>query len=81
MQIWGAFKKIASFLLAFVATYQCKAAFSDFMGSEIVHGSNADDAGGEMNKKYQEGVSWSMMRNVINNVVQLIYGFCNDRIC
>ena len=34
-----------------------------------------------MKDKYKKGVSLSMMCNVMNNVVQLIYGFCNNKVC
>lgn len=64
-QIWQAFKKMPSpfiralppFCFAFIATYHYQVAFSDFMGSEIMHGSNAEDAGTEKKKNYQRGVS------------------------
>ena len=46
-----------------------------------MHGSNAEDAGSEKNKKYQYGVSWSMMSNVMNDVIQLFHGFCNHKVC
>ncbi|KAK8876622.1 hypothetical protein M9Y10_006840 [Tritrichomonas musculus] len=88
-QIWLAFRKMPkpfistapAFLLAFVATYQYQVAFSDFMGSEIMKGNNSEAAGEELNNLYQEGVSWSMMCNVMNNVIQLIYGFVNTKVC
>lgn len=87
--IWKAFRKMPkpflrtapAFLLDFVATYQYQVAFSDFMGTDIMKGNNSSEASDELNELYQEGVSWSMMCNVMNNVVQLVYGFLNNKVC
>lgn len=88
-KIWVAVKKmpkpfvrcVPSFCLSFVAIYQYGIAFTDFMGAEIMHGNNSDDASSEMKKLYQKGVSWAMMCNSVNNVTQLIYGFLNNKVC
>ncbi|OHT12911.1 major facilitator superfamily transporter [Tritrichomonas foetus] len=89
LQIWQALKRMPKpfirilfpFTLAYVATYQFGFQFSHFMGHDIYGGDNNPNAGKEMNEKYQKGVSWSMMCNVVNYTCQFIYGFVNTRVC
>lgn len=70
---------IPSFLLANIANYQYQVTFSDFMGYEIFGGSNLNNADQKLIGKYTKGVSWSMMCNLMNNSIQLIYGFLNAK--
>lgn len=88
-KIWQAFKTmprpfvriVAPYCLSFVAIYQYGLAFTDFMGSEIMHGKNTEDASSEMKNLYQKGVSWAMMCNSVNSLCILIYGFLNSKVC
>lgn len=88
-QIWEAFKKIPkpfsrvipAFFFANIATYQYQVAFSDFMGSEIMKGNSREGCTAEEKALYDKGVSWSMMSNVMNNAIQLFYGFVNSKVC
>ncbi|OHT16723.1 major facilitator superfamily transporter [Tritrichomonas foetus] len=64
-----------------IATYQIGVQQTDFMGRTIEHGDNAIDAGFELNDKYQKGVSWAMLCNVMNYSVQFLYSFVNTHIC
>lgn len=72
---------IPSYLLSNIASYQYQVTFSNFMGNEIFNGSNVNNADQKLIEKYQKGVSFSMMCNLMNNSVQLVYGFLNAKIC
>lgn len=87
--IWSSFKKIPrpfkrvipAFTFAYVATYQYQVAFSDFMGRDIFGGNNDQTiADKSLNEQYQDGLSWAMMCNIMNNAVQLVYGFLNSKV-
>lgn len=69
------------FTLAYISNYQYGFQFSHFMGKQIFHGSNDPNASKELKDKYQQGVSWSMMCNVVYCSFQFAYGFLNTWIC
>jgi hypothetical protein len=75
------FKVDVAYALAQLAAYQVGFQLTDFMGREIFHGDNAIDAPQDMIDKYQEGVSWAMMCNVVNYGVQFTYSFIHTRVC
>ena len=64
-----------------IATYQIGFQLTDFMGRTIMKGDNAIDAPQEMIDKYQKGVSWAMMCNVMNYGVQFLYSFVHTYVC
>jgi solute carrier family 45 protein 1/2/4 len=86
--IWIAMKRMPSpfarvmsaHICAQLAGYQYGYQFTDFMGKDIFKGNNAASAGSDMNHKYQEGVSWAMMCNVVYYSSQFLYGLVNTRI-
>lgn len=88
-QIWNALKRmprayrrvIIPFTLSYLCVYQFQFQFSHFMGNDIFGGSNQPDASDYKNQLYQDGVSWSMMCNVMNCGFQCIYGFVNTKFC
>lgn len=88
-KIWNAFKNLPKpfirivipYCLSYMTFYQFNLAFTDFMGAEIMHGNNAEDATSEMKMLYQKGVSWAMMCNYVNSLLILIYGFLNNKVC
>jgi Na+/melibiose symporter-like transporter len=69
------------YLLSQLAAYQIGFQMSHFMGKDIFHGDNSIDAPDEMVDKYQEGVSWAMMCNVVNYGIQFVYSFGHTRVC
>jgi hypothetical protein len=75
------FKVDMAFTLAQLASYQIGFQLTDFMGRELFGGDNAIDASQEMIDKYQEGVSWAMMCNVVNYGVQFGYSFVHTFMC
>ena len=84
-QIWKAFKTmpkpfsrcLVAFTFSSTAVYQYQVAFSDFMGRNLFGGDNSDPA---KQKDYENGVSWAMLCNCVNNGFQLVYGFFNARV-
>lgn len=88
-QIWTALRRmpraykriIIPFTLSYLCVYQFQFQFSHFMGEEIFGGSNKADATDDKISKYQKGVSWSMMCNVMNCGFQCLYGFVNTKVC
>ena len=88
-QIWWALKKMPKpfvrvlfpFTLAYICNYQYGFQFSHFMGHDIFKGENTPDATDEQKKNYQDGVSWSMMCNVVYYFFQFAYGFMNTWVC
>lgn len=64
-----------------IASYQIGFQFTDFMGRIIFDGNNAIDAPQSEIDKYQEGVSWTMMCNVMNYGVQFLYSFAHPYVC
>jgi MFS family permease len=87
--IFRAFKKMPKpvwlvaipYLLSQIACYQIGFQMSHFMGKDIFHGDNSIDASSEMVDKYQQGVSWAMMCNVVNYGIQFVYSFGHTRVC
>jgi solute carrier family 45 protein 1/2/4 len=77
----GVFKVDMAFTLTQIAAYQIGFQFTDFMGRDIFHGDNAIDAPQDLINKYQQGVSWAMMCNVVNYGVQFAYSFVHTRLC
>lgn len=69
------------FTLGNIANYQFGIQFSHFMGHDIFKGENNSDASEEQKNKYQDGISWAMMCNVVYYSFQFIYGFVNTWIC
>lgn len=69
------------FFFAQIACYQIGVQQTDFMGRTIEGGDNAIDAPQEEIDKYQKGVSWAMMCNVMNYGVQFIYSFVHTYVC
>ena len=88
-QIWAALHRmplamkrvLLPFIFSYMSLYEFGIEFSHFMGHDIYGGDNNPTSGEEMNEKYQQGVSWSMMCNVVNYVAQFIYGFLNSYVC
>ena len=64
-----------------IATYQIGFQLTDFMGRTVMKGDNAIDAPQELIDKYQAGVSWAMMCNVMNYGVQFLYSFVHTYVC
>ena len=85
-QLWVALKrlpksvKIALFCYFWgqTAAFQFLFQFTHFMGKEIFGGDNAspDPA---VRDKYQKGLSWAMMCNVVYFASQFVYGFLNTK--
>lgn len=78
-QIYNAFKKIPRafkrvilpFLFANVAIFQFAVLFTDFMGEFFVNNGKNED----------KGMSFGMLSMAVNNVVQLVYSFVNNKVC
>lgn len=87
-QIFFALKKmpkpflrvILPFFFGNVANYQFGIQFSHFMGHDIFKGENTAQETDEK-KRYQDGISWAMMCNVVYYSFQFVYGFLNTWIC
>ena len=86
--IWQAMKRMPTtvtralvcYFLGQVASYEYGIQFSHFMGKEIFGGDNAskDPA---VKDKYQKGLSWAMMCNVVYYGSQFLYSFANTKVC
>jgi hypothetical protein len=77
-----AFKRVVlPTLCSPLAIYQLQVQFTAFMGSDIFGGNNAQGASAEDNAKFQKGVSWALLCNVILYVAMFIWGFLNAKIC
>ena len=61
-----------------VSAYQFNVQFPHFMAKEIFGGDNSDP---DLKDKYQSGLSWSMVCNVIASLSQLCYSFVNPKMC
>jgi hypothetical protein len=72
---------LVPYVLSQIASYQIGFQMTDFLGREVFHGDNAIDASPEMAEKYQQGVSWAMMCNVVNYGVQFTYSFVHTKVC
>ncbi|KAK8834215.1 hypothetical protein M9Y10_032629 [Tritrichomonas musculus] len=88
-QIWNALKKMPKpflrvllpFTFGNISNYQFGIQFSHFMGHDIFKGENISDATEDQKQKYQDGISWAMMCNVVYYSFQFVYGFLNTWIC
>jgi hypothetical protein len=77
-----AFKRVVvPTLCSPLAIYQLQVQFTAFMGSVIFGGNNAQGASAADNDRYQKGVSWALLCNVILYVAMFIWGFLNAKIC
>jgi solute carrier family 45 protein 1/2/4 len=64
-----------------IAIYQFQVQFTAFMGGQIYGGNNAATASAEDNEKFQKGLSWALLCNVILYVAMFVWGFVNTKIC
>ncbi|KAK8887553.1 hypothetical protein M9Y10_038602 [Tritrichomonas musculus] len=69
------------YLLAQMSLFQFNFYFSHFMGQDIFGGDNGNNAPSEEKQKYQDGLSWAMMCNIVRFGTQFLYGFLNTKIC
>lgn len=89
VQIWSALKNVPrpfarvmpTFVFTYIATYQYQVAFSQFIAHDLFGGDNNDQGDPVLKEKYQDGLSWAMECNIVNNAVQLLYGFANSKVC
>lgn len=64
-----------------IASYQIGIQLTPFMGSVIFKGENTPDIKAPDTIRYQKGVSWAMLCNVVSCAVQFLYGFVQSKIC
>lgn len=89
LQLWNALKKMPKpflrvlipFTCGNINNYQFGVQFSAFMGLTVFKGDNSPDAGPELNQRFQDGVSWTMICSCVNYGFQFVYGFLNTYVC
>ena len=70
-----------AYFISQIAIYQIGIQLTDFMGRTIEKGDNVIDAPKELIDKYQKGVSWAMLCNVMNYGTQFLYSFVHPYCC
>lgn len=63
-----------------ISNYQWSIQFSAFMGNDVFGGKNGPDINDPEVVRYQKGVSWAMLCNVVNSAVQFVYGFFQSKL-
>jgi len=73
------FRAGIAYFFSQIATYELGFQLSHFMGKTIEGGDNSIDASAEQIDKYQKGVSWAMMCNLVSYGVQFVYSFVHPK--
>lgn len=80
-EINSTFLRIAMvYFFVMIANYQIGIQLTPFMGSTIFKGANTPDIKAPETVRYQKGVSWAMLCNVVSCAVQFVYGFFQSKI-
>lgn len=76
------FLKVAmAYFFIMIGCYQIGIQLTPFMGADIYKGENLPDSKDPRTVKYQKGVSWAMLCNVVACAIQFVWGFFQSKVC